>query len=500
MNAHPTLAAVDLGSNSFRLEVARVEGDQLYPLDSLKETVRLAAGLDADKRLDEAAQRNALQCLSRFGERLRGLPKEAVRCVGTSALRVAKNAPEFLARAEAALGFPIEVVAGREEARLIYLGVAHSLPPSGAPRLVVDIGGGSTECIIGQGLEPEQRESLHMGCVNFSLGFFPGGRIDKAALKRAELAARAEVLQIERAFSAGHWEQAIGSSGTARALAEVQAQNGWSDGAITRDGLDALRAALLRAGHIDNIDLPGLKSDRRPVIAGGFAIMSGIFTELGIERMEVADGAMREGILYDLLGRFHHQDMREATVRQFMRRYRVDTRQARRVEKLALELFLQASDGEPRADDPRDDDPRDDDPLFLAWAARLHEVGISIAHGQYHRHSAYILENADMPGFSRMDQAWLARLVRTHRGSLAKVDALDMNGPDALPVLCLRLAALLHRSRMDLDLPEMRLTWQPGAAALDLPAAWLKDNPLTRTALEAEARAWRDAGVEFITP
>lgn len=487
MSSHSTLAAVDLGSNSFRLEVARVEEDQLYPLDSLKETVRLAAGLDADKRLDDATQHGALACLSRFGERLRGMPREAVRCVGTSALRVAKNAPEFLARAEAALGFPIEVVAGREEARLIYLGVAHSLPMSDAPRLVVDIGGGSTECIIGQGMEPEQRESLHMGCVNFSLGFFPGGRIDKASLKRAELAARAEVLQIESAFSAGHWDQAIGSSGTARALAEVQAQNGWSDGAITRDGLDTLRAALLRAGHIDAIDLPGLKGDRRPVIAGGFAIMSGIFTELGIERMDVADGAMREGILYDLLGRFHHQDMREATVHQFMRRYHIDTRQARRVEKLALDLFLQAANGE----------PRDDDPLFLSWAAHLHEVGISIAHGQYHRHSAYILENADMPGFSRMDQAWLARLVRAHRGSLAKVSSLDATGSDMLPVLCLRLAALFHRSRLDLDLPAMRLEWKPMTASLAMPSDWLRANPLTRTALETEARVWRDVGVSF---
>jgi exopolyphosphatase/guanosine-5'-triphosphate,3'-diphosphate pyrophosphatase len=487
MNAHPTLAAVDLGSNSFRLEVARVEGDQLYALDSLKETVRLAAGLDADKRLNETAQRNALECLARFGERLRGLPKEAVRCVGTSALRVAKNAPEFLARAEAALGFPIEVVAGREEARLIYLGVAHSLPMSEAKRLVVDIGGGSTECIIGQGLEPEQRESLHMGCVNFSLGFFPGGRIDKASLKRAELAARAEVQQIESAFAASHWTQAIGSSGTARALAEVQAQNGWSDGAITRDGLDALRDALLRAGHIDRLDLAGLKSDRRAVIAGGFAIMSGIFTELGVARMEVADGAMREGILYDLLGRFHRQDMREATVRQFMRRYRVDAKQARRVEQLALALIAQAADGH----------ARDDDALFLSWAARLHEAGISIAHGQYHRHSAYILENADMPGFSRMDQAWLARLVRAHRGALAKVGPFDARGPDTLPVLCLRLAALFHRSRMDLELPEMQLRWQPGEVRIDLPTAWLRANPLTHTALGAEARAWRDVGVEF---
>jgi len=409
MKTYDTLAAVDLGSNSFRLEVARVAGDQLYPLDSLKETVRLAGGLDDDKRLDEATQSRALACLQRFGERLRGLSPEAVRCIGTSTLRIAKNADAFIRKAEAALGHPIEIVAGREEARLIYLGVAHSLPASPDRRLVVDIGGGSTEFIIGHGLKPHERESLHMGCVNFSRRFFADGVIDKAALKAAETTARAEVERIAREFSRSNWQQAIGSSGTARALREILEQNGWSARGITADGLAQLRSQLIKAGHVDELELAGLSRDRRPVIAGGFAIMAGLFAELGIEQMDVAETAMREGILYDLLGRFHEQDMREATVDEFMRRYHIDTQQAARVKHVAHNL-LAACGGS-----------IENDVRFLDWAARLHEIGLSVSHSGYHRHSGYILENADMPGFSRTEQARLALLARAQRGALVKL-------------------------------------------------------------------------------
>ena len=280
MKTYDTLAAVDLGSNSFRLEVARVAGDQLYPLDSLKETVRLAGGLGDDKKLDEDTQERALACLQRFGERLRGLSPEAIRCVGTSALRIARNADVFIPKAEIALGHPIEIVAGREEARLIYLGVAHSLPASPDRRLVVDIGGGSTEFIIGHGLKPHERESLHMGCVNFSQRYFAGGGVDKAAFRAAETAARVEVERIAKEFSRGNWQQAVGSSGTARALREILEQCGWSAHGITADGLAQLRAQFIKAGHIDALELPGLTRDRRPVITGGFAIMAGLFAIL----------------------------------------------------------------------------------------------------------------------------------------------------------------------------------------------------------------------------
>ncbi|MCA1925115.1 MAG: exopolyphosphatase [Thiobacillus sp.] len=490
MKTYDTLAAVDLGSNSFRLEVARVSGDQLYPLDSLKETVRLAGGLGDDKRLDEATQARALACLHRFGERLRGLSPEAIRCVGTSALRMAKNADEFIPKAEIALGHPIEIVAGREEARLIYLGVAHSLPASPDRRLVVDIGGGSTEFIIGHGLKPHERESLHMGCVNFSKRFFAGGVIDKTALKAAEVAARVEVERIAREFSRGNWQQAVGSSGTARALRELLEQNGWSARGITADGLDKLRAQLLKAGHVDALDLAGLSRDRRPVIAGGFAIMAGLFAELGIEQMDVAEAAMREGILYDLLGRFHKQDMREATVGEFMRRYHIDTQQAARVKRVAQKL-LAASGGQ--ADE--------NDLLFLDWAARLHEIGLSVSHGGYHRHSGYILENADMPGFSRTEQARLALLARAQRGALVKVPEFaegQVSEHDRLLVWLLRQAVILCRSRAEPRLPDVKVELNGKRIRLELPGGWLERRPLTQRALDEEAVHWHAVGTRYV--
>ncbi|WP_296750174.1 exopolyphosphatase [Thiobacillus sp.] len=488
MKTYDTLAAVDLGSNSFRLEVARVSGDQLYPLDSLKETVRLAGGLTEDKQLDDAAQARALACLQRFGERLRGLSPEAVRCVGTSALRVAKNAEKFIPRAEAALGHPIEIVAGREEARLIYLGVAHSLPASNDRRLVVDIGGGSTEFIIGQGLKPRERESLHMGCVNFSGRFFPGGAVDKSALKAAEIAARVEVERIAGEFSRGNWQQAVGSSGSARALREILEQNGWSACGITADGLDRLRSQFIKAGHVDALELAGLTRDRRPVIAGGFAIMAGLFAELDIEQMDVAETAMREGILYDLLGRFHQQDMRAATVDEFMRRYHIDTRQAERVKQVALKLLAASGGGD------------ENDLRFLDWAARLHEIGLMVSHGGYHRHSGYILENADMPGFSRTEQARLALLARAQRGALVKLPefaAAAVPDKDRLLVWLLRQAVILCRSRAEPQLTDVQVAFNGKRIRLTLPEGWLERRPLTQRALDEEASHWETVGVKY---
>jgi exopolyphosphatase len=298
MPGYSTIAAIDLGSNSFRLQVAKAVEDQIYPLDSLSEKVRLTP----EKYLDEASQERALECLGRFAERIRGLPRHAVRAVGTNTLRVAKNAGQFVRRAEATLGVPIEVVAGREEARLIYLGVVHSLPSSNAKRLIADIGGGSTEFIIGSGLNPRKLESLYMGCVSFSLRFFPSGRITRGSLAQAELAARSELEVIAAEFSAGQWQQAIGSSGTARALAEILQLNGWGDGDITPKGIDQLRNQLLKAGDVGKMALAGLRPDRAPVLPGGFAIMAAILAELKVKRMTVASGAMREGILYDLVG------------------------------------------------------------------------------------------------------------------------------------------------------------------------------------------------------
>ena len=490
MAEYTTLAAVDLGSNSFRLQIGRVVDSQIYELDSLKETVRLAAGLDDRKNLTEDAQARALDALQRFGERLAGFPAEAVRAVGTNTLRVAKNSPQFLARAESALGFPIEVIAGREEARLIYLGVAHGLPRTREQRLVVDISGGSTECTVGTGLKPIRTESLYMGCVSFTQRFFANGRLEDKGLREAELAARAEVSGIAETYIDLGWERAIGSSGTARALAEIITANGWSSGGITRTGLKKLRNQMLKAGELRKLALPGLTPDRVPVIAGGFAIMAGIFAELDLQEMQFSDYALRHGVLYDLLGRSHHKDMREATVEAFMRRYQVDRAQAERVEKTAFKLHdrLAREVGDAQAEHERQ---------MLAWAARLHETGISIAYSGYHKHSAYILANADMPGFSRMDQAQLAALAHAHRGALAKSWPLLTRPGDTRLALALRLSALLHRRRGDARLPGLRLAPRNGGYELALDGTWLASHPLTEAALRDETAQWQAQGVSF---
>jgi exopolyphosphatase/guanosine-5'-triphosphate,3'-diphosphate pyrophosphatase len=487
--AYELIAAVDLGSNSFRLQVGRIVANQIYPLDGLKEPVRLAAGLTPDKQLNTAAQQRGIDALSRFAERLRDFDQGAVRAVATNALRVAKNAGQFLEKAEAALGFPIEVIAGREEARLIYLGVAHTLANPQTRQLVVDIGGGSTEFIIGQNIDPIQLESLYMGCVSYSLRFFPDGRVDKRSFKEAELAARRELQAIVHTYRETGWDQAIGSSGTAKAIVDLLELNGFSDHGLTREGLEKLREELLHAGEVSRMRLQGLRADRIPVLPGGLAIMSAVFKEFGLERMAFSEGALRLGVLYDQLGRFHHEDLREATVNSFMQRYEVDRKQAARVAHTALDLFNQIVPASRQAEHA--------DAQFLVWAARLHEVGISVAHSSYHKHSAYIIANADMPGFSRRDQARLARLVLAHRGKLERVQPLRGEAPEWTLILCLRAAVLLHRSRDDQSLPPLSVGVIRNGFQLRLGACELEALPLTAATLEDEAKQWVGIGSEL---
>jgi exopolyphosphatase/guanosine-5'-triphosphate,3'-diphosphate pyrophosphatase len=488
MSEPAPIAAVDLGSNSFHLQVARVAGDQIYPLDSLRAPVRIGAGLTKDKRLNDDAQDRALECLKHFGERLRGFDPHNVRAVGTNTLRVAKNAQAFLKKARSALGFPIEVVAGREEARLIYLGVSHSLPPSTARRLVIDIGGGSTEFIVGRGHKPSKLESLYMGCVSYSLRFFPNGKLSKGAMKEAEVAARKEIEPIAASHGKGNWDEAFGSSGTARAIAEICQLNGFGDGTITPDAIDALRQAFIRAGDLDRLELEGIRSDRLPVLPGGIAIMRAALSELKIDSVSVAAGAMRQGILWDMVGRFHHHDMRDMTVSQFMSRYHVDARQSRRVAALALELYEQLTEGK----------GEETAPLFITWAAKLHEIGISVAFSGYNRHSAYIIQNADMPGFSREEQEKLALIVAAHRRSLRRVmPQLEAADIDLREVIALRLAALFYRSRTEVRLPGITAKAKGRIFRVKLSRDWLKRNPLTVAALRDEVEEWDACGCQL---
>jgi len=480
------LAAVDLGSNSFRLQIARAEGDQLYMLDGLRESVRLADGLSDDKILGTDAQQRAIAALGRFAERLRDLPSVAVRAVGTNALRIAKNAPDFIVQAEHVLGFPIEVISGLEEARLIYLGVAHGLPKSDDNLLVMDIGGGSTEFIIGNGLSPLKMESLYMGCVSYSSHFFPDGKITERKLEKAEVAARNEVQNITADFR-GQWQYALGSSGTAKSIADILEANGYSQGGITRDGLEKLRARLLKEGDVKKMDLPGLRPDRVVTLAGGFAIMYAAFRELEISTMQPALGALREGVLYDLWGRFHNNDMRDVTVLNFMRRYHVDTNQVARVTRLSNMLAMQFFG----------DDANQAALHVLGWVASLHGIGIRVAHSGYHKHTAYILANADMPGFSKKEQARLSLLALAHRGNLKKLQGMLNNEEDCVLAMSLRLAVLFYRNRSDIVLPDLHARFSGTKFYLSVGHDWLAQNPLTEAALQDEVKQWKALGVSL---
>ena len=498
VNTPQLLAAVDMGSNSFRLIVGRVEetdaGSQIYQVDALREPVRLAAGLSSDKMLDRASQVRGWDALKRFGERLRDFHPDHVRAVATNTLRIAKNAGEFLGEAQAALGFPIEVIAGREEARLIYAGAAHSVPASAGQRLVVDIGGGSTEFIIGSHYTPIKMESLYIGCVSHSRAFFPAGNVDEYTMRQAELAARREIQIISAEYKKTGWEQAIGSSGTARALAELVEANGFNDAGVThgisRGGLEKLKRALIKAENVNRLKLVALKGDRIPVLAGGLSIMIAVFDELGVDYVDTTDGALRLGVMYDLLGRSQHEDMRTVTVEGFMRRYGVDRAQAGRIGDLSMSFYDQFT--EP------DEERRAENRMFIGWAASLHEIGLSISHSAYHKHSAYIASNADMPGFSRTDQARLAALVLGHAGKLGKLGKLSQARDVEWPLLfCLRLAALLCRRRADVGLPWISVAQANGGYEVRLPNEWVVNNPLTDYSLIQEAAEWEKVGIPY---
>ncbi len=477
-----TVAAIDLGSNSFHMVVARVVDGQVLVVDRMREMVRLGAGLDASNRLTRAAQDAAIACLERFGQRLRGMSARNVRAVGTNTLRRARNAGEFLAAARRALGHPIEVIAGREEARLIYLGVAHGLAGVDGRRLVMDIGGGSTELIIGERFEPVCTESLHMGCVGMSREHFPDGAITRAGMRRAEIAARLELQPIESEYRQRGWQSAVGASGTILAAAAIVQAAGWNTDGITPEALRKLRDALFEAGHVERLRLSGLSRERAPVFPGGLAILLAAFDALGIQHMRVSESALREGLLYDLLGRIRHEDVRERAIQTLSTRYQIDKDQALRVERTARVCFTQAAPAWGLNDDDVD---------VLAWAARLHEIGLAVAHSQYHKHGAYLLENSDLPGFSHQEQKLLAILVRSHRRKFPSEAFDDPAEPvsGAAHRLCvlLRLAALLHRARANAPLPGFSLLPNAQHLYLKFPDGWLAEHPLTEADLHREA-------------
>ena len=475
------IAAVDIGSNSFHLIVARYEHGGLRQIDRLRDSVRMAAGLRADGTLDPERRQRALTCLARFGQRLRAIPSERVYAVATNSVRQLANPQAFLLLAETALGHPIEVVSGREEARLIYLGVAHDLARSPARRLVVDIGGGSTEFIIGHDFETLRTESLQAGCVASTLRFFGDGSFTASRWRAAQTEIAVEMQQFAADYRAQGWGEAFGSSGTAKAIGAIVQSNGWSDQGISALSLAHLRDAILEAGHVDRLRLAGLGEDRTPIIAGGVAILEAVFTTFSLDHIGVCETGMREGLLYDLVGPAMHGDPRAGSIAALATRYAVDRAQATRVRHAALALFDQVAPTWQLGAIERD---------MLGWAADIHEIGLAIAHSLHHVHGAYIVAHSDLAGFGRQAQQALAAMIRSHRRKpdRASIEALPerLRGPSRRLTALLRLAALLERARSTEPLPPLTLTANEKQLRLELPEPWLDQHTLTRADLEQE--------------
>jgi exopolyphosphatase / guanosine-5'-triphosphate,3'-diphosphate pyrophosphatase len=478
------LAAVDMGSNSFRLEIGQLANGRYRRIDYVKETVRLGAGIDGAGLLTTEAADRGLACLRRFAARLEQHAPGAVRAVATQTLREAKNRNAFLEFGAAALGHPIEVISGREEARLIYAGVAF-LQPADEPRLVIDIGGRSTELILGHARTPQVAESFAVGCVSLTMRFFEGGRIDAAAFRAAQVAAGAELEEALQSFDPARWQQALGSSGTAGAVSQLLMASGISDGRITPAGLRWAIERCVEAGHIDRLDLPGLKPERRAVLPGGLAILYTLAMQFGIQTLWPAKGALRQGVIIDLHERLaapHRAgggDMREQSVRDLQARFGVDTAQAQRVARVALGLFdavQPQADAETRRE--------------LAWACELHEMGLMVSHHDHHRHSAYLLAHVDAPGFSQSQQRRIGDLVLGQRGGLRKIEAALQSEAFAWQVLCLRLAVIKCHARGAIDATALTLRARGHDALLHWTARWADSHPRTRFLLQEEAQAW----------
>lgn len=486
------MAAVDMGSNSFHMVVARMEHGEPRVIDRLRDTVRMAAGLRADGSLDAERRARALACLARFGQRIAGVPSMRVRAVATNTVRRLASPQTFLTAAEAALGHPIEVVSGREEGRLIFLGAAHDLPASREPRLVIDVGGGSTEFVIGRGLAPLHTESVQAGCIASTLRFFPGGKLTRPRWQRALSDIGVLLQQFAEDYRESGWQDAYGSSGTTKSIGSVLQAMKFSDDDITPTALAALRDVLIEHGQIGTLRLPGLVPERAPVLAGGVVIMEAAFAALGIERLRVCESSMREGLLWDLIGRAGGSDPRTASIDALATRYGVDRAQARRVEATALMLFDQVARNWKLDADARE---------WLSWATRVHEIGLAIAHSQHHRHGAYILRHADLAGFSRQEQELLAAVVESHRRkpdkSIASALPLRYRALAKQVTALLRLAVLFRRARRAESLPQMQLVAGSKSLRLKLPGAWLEQHPLTAADLQQEQAPMAELGVKL---
>ncbi|WP_049631162.1 Ppx/GppA phosphatase family protein [Cellvibrio sp. pealriver] len=489
-NRHAShIAAIDLGSNSFHMIVAQWDNGQLNLLDRLREPVRMGFGLQEDGGLSDDARDRALACLERFGECLRAYPSRSVRIVGTKTLRSINDSRQFLIEAEKRLGHPVEIISGDEEARLIYIGVAHDIAPDGDNRIVMDIGGGSTEVIIGKGMQPILKESLNMGCIAITKKFFSEGKVTEKSVTKALIACLQELQPVKDEFLQSGWSQVLGASGSIKAVAKVCQANGWSDGTITLESLEKIISLYLQHGKLD-AQIDGLSDDRKPVFLGGVIVLSALFDALELKQMVAAEWALREGLLFDQKGRLENHDIRQASVDALAARFHVNMEKAIAVEKTALGLLQQVAAGwHLTADDAN---------KLLGWAARLYLVGLDIAHNDYHKHSAYIVQNVDLAGCSRAEQTQLAALVLAHRKRFpAKNFPLDNTNLVRLAIL-LRLAAICHRGRIKDGLPALKLKCDGKKITLHVPGKWIETHPLTQADLETEQRYLSDIDYELL--
>jgi exopolyphosphatase/guanosine-5'-triphosphate,3'-diphosphate pyrophosphatase len=477
-------AAVDLGSNSFRLHIGKYDGDEIRVLKSMREPIRLAAGLDAKGNLTEAAMASALSCLNNFRTALAGYKLDAVRVVATSTMRVAHNSATFLPVAEQALGYPIEIISGEEEGRLIYMGVANSIGNLSERRLVMDIGGGSTELILGRGLDIERVESFSVGTVKQSLSFFVGGRVDAASFEAAVLSARSHFEDGAPPYHPDNWKRAYGSSGTIRAIGEIIARNELGNGKVNAASLDALRRRFIEFGHVNRIDMPGLRPDRASTIIGGLAILIALVAELAIEELQPIEAGLRMGVMWDLYLRSTQRDRRDESVRALAVKFHVDEERAMRAADDAAALYAQLK-------------PAGDAYVkLLPWSALLHEVGMVVSQTGYHKHAAYMIENADLPGFTAREQKMMARLIVAQKGNLRKV-AEGLPDPDfAKAVLALRVALLLLHARVGPGLGELKLRMK-SRIELEIRRDWLARHPTVKYWIEKEQESWDEVGVDF---
>jgi len=488
-----TYAAIDLGSNSFHLLVARREYGELRVIDRIKEMVRLGGGLDRKGRLDPETQQRALACLSRFGQRLRGIPNDNMRAVGTQTFRRLKHANAFLMVAETSLSCSIDIIGGREEARLIYLGVSQGVSGHQERRLVIDIGGGSTEIVIGQGLEPIEMESVQYGCVSITKKFFADGRLTRKRWSKAVNCVMAELQEIRARYMETSWQTVIGSSGTMLAITEICRQMGWIERDIDSAAVNRLRDKLLDFKTIDDVQLPGLSERRHPVLVGGLAILSACMNVFALQNVRASPFALREGVLHDLIGRIENRDPRENTIRAFKARYSVDESQVERVRKIALETCRHIKDAAFL---------RPIHLQLLGWAADLHEVGLCVSHSHYQEHSGYLVQHSDMAGFTQQEQQFLAALVRNHRRGIARDFSRNlpsrMHEPLKFTLFCLRLACILCRTRDNLAVPEFFLSASDHQIKVHLPAEWTRTHPLTMADLDFETEQLRSVGIQLI--